>query len=73
VSRTAVGGARRRVAMKERDGRMGIGTARAAGIGQGIIRTQMRILWGVDRKEVDRILFVVPKRISGRVGGLGGG
>lgn len=40
VTRAALGRAGRRVTVKEGDGRVGIGAARAAGVGEGIVGAQ---------------------------------
>lgn len=57
--------------MKERNSRMGIGAAGAAGIGQGIIGAQSWVLCSVNRKHLRVVFFVIPHGIGWRVGRLG--
>lgn len=53
---------------------MSVGAARAAGIGQGIIRPQKGIIRQMNRKKISVVLLVVPDWIRRRVDdGLGGG
>ena len=56
--------------MKKRDGRMGIGAAGAAGIGQGIMGAQPWVVCSVDRKHLGFVFIVIPNRIGWRVGRL---
>jgi uncharacterized protein (UPF0254 family) len=62
------------VAVEEGDGGVSVGTARAAGIGQGVIGTQEGIIRQMNRNEIGVVLLVVPDWVRRRVdGGLGGG
>jgi hypothetical protein len=62
------------VAVEEGDGGVGVGDARAAGIGQGVIGPQKGIIRQMDRKKIGVVLLVVPDWVRRRVdGGLGRG
>jgi hypothetical protein len=52
---------------------VGIGAAGAAGIGEGVVGAQQRIVGWVDGKKLAVVLFIVPDGIGWRVGRLGGG
>lgn len=59
--------------MEEWDGGVGVGTARAAGIGQGVIRSEKGIVRRMNGKKIGIVFLVVPDGVRWRVdGGLCG-
>jgi hypothetical protein len=59
--------------VEEWDGGVGVGTARAAGIGQGVIGSQKGIVRRMNGKEIGVVFLVVPDGVRRRVdGGLCG-